>query len=198
VTTETLLGQLERWLPPHWKAAEPVLAAVAAPMAAAVEVLDDMVDSTTIDGAEGKWLTLLARGYGVVRTDSETDDGLRSRLQNVERKVTRLSILSAVDALLASYTVIHAIMVEWFKPGGAFYLDDGYLDTGRLLGEYNTFYLFLPMIGEPTWGDLYLGSDFLDDEYVGGGPSHPVYVAITAEVDRIRAAGVRAVAIILD
>lgn len=188
---EQLLEVLKLHLPPRYEAVEPVLAGFAAALALASETSEALQQAATVEGGEGKWLTLLAKGYGVRRATDETDESVRLRLQNVEDAVTRTSILSAVNQLLAAYTDEQATMVEWFDSDGAFYLDSSYLDTDRILGEWHTFYLFLPFIGDNDWGDFYLDDGFLDDAFLGGGAGHPVYASIIATVERLRAAGTR-------
>lgn len=190
-----LLPVLRRHLPARFAASEDILAGFAAALAAASQTGVDLVEQTTVDGGEGKWLTLHARGYGVLRATDETDASVRTRLQNVGDALTKTSILAAVNALLAPYTDEQATMIEWWESDGAFYLDDGdYLDTDRLLGAWHTFYLFLPFLGNREWGDFFLDSGFIGDAgggYLGGGPAHPVYIAIIAAVERLRAAGTR-------
>jgi len=180
-----------RHLPPQYEAAEDVIGGMVAPLEQARLTAADMRDASTVAGADGKWLTLLARGYGVVRATDEGDAALRARLRNVENKLTRQAILDAVNALLAPYSGQPAQMAEWFEEDGAFWLDFDFLDDQRLLGEWHTFYLFAPLVGTAAWGDLFLDDAFLDAEYLGAGPDHPIYASITAEVERLRAAGVR-------
>lgn len=186
-----LLAQAERWLPDRFQAAREVTAAVAAVLQLGETAGDDLSSAGTFGGASGIWLDLHARTHGLFRATAEADGVLRARLRNVEERLTRQAILDAVDAILAEVTSETATMVEWFEPDGAFYADDGYLDTTRLLGEWNTFYLFVPLLGDTGWGDLYVDVSYLDDEYLGGGTTDDVYAAIISEVERLRAAGIR-------
>lgn len=180
-----------RHLPAEYASSEDVIGGMAAAIEEAQDTGEAAVLEASIGGAEGKWLTLLARGYGVTRATGETDGSLRGRLRNVEDKVTPQAILDAVNSLLAPYTATEAELVEWFEGDGAFWLDYDYLDDQRLFGEWHTFYLIVPLLGEAAWGDFYVDSSFLDDEFIGAGPDHPVYAAIVAEVERLRAAGIR-------
>lgn len=191
LSTDDLLIVLGRHLPTRFGAVEDALAGFAAAMAQASTAASDLEVSTTVAGAEGKWLTLLAKGYGVQRATGEEDATVRTRLQNVEDALTKDSILVAVNAILAEYTDEQATMIEWWESDGAFYLDSSYLDTDRLLGEWHTFYLFLPFLGERDWGDFFLDSSYLDTDFLGGGQGHPVYASIIATVERLRAAGTR-------
>jgi len=191
VSIAVLVAQIERFLPPGFSASREILAGVAAALDRARQVNEDLALASTIGGAEGKWLTLMARGYGLSRATHETDVSVRRRLRNVEDRLTCQAILDAVNRLLEPYTATEAVLYEWFDEDGAFWLDFDFLDDQRILGEWNTFYLFVPLLGEAAWGDAFLDDAFLDDAFLGAGPEHPVYPAIVAEVERLRAAGVR-------
>lgn len=183
---------LLRFLPPALEGSEELAAGVVAALQAGRAAVLDMVRQTTVALSADRWLTLLARGYGVVRSTGETDEDLRIRLVNVEDKLTRPSIEAAVTALLATYTATPAEVVEWFAGDGCFWADRDYCDDQRLFGEWHTFYVLVPLLGEMAWGDLYCDEAYCDDEHhVGAGSEHPIYGAIIAAVERLRAAGVR-------
>jgi hypothetical protein len=188
-TTAELLAQRERWLPAYWRAAQPITAGAAASMARASEAVDDLEGSVSIEGAEGIWLTLLARGYGVDRAPAEGDESLRGRLRNVEHKVTRASILARVNELLSEYTDEEADMIEHFDHGT--YCDQDYADQTTLYDQHNAFTLVAPRVGEAEGWNDYADEAHADQSYAGGASAHPVYPAIMAEVERLRAAGVR-------
>lgn len=191
-TTAQILAQLEKHVPPALRTKlRPLLAGWAASLQAVESAGEGMADATTVGGSSGIWLTLLARGYGVVRATGETDTQLQERLRNVENQLTVASIETATDALLASGT---STLVEHWK-GGIYLTDDddevaspgdgysAYLDCDELVpgatafGSYlydahNGFTLILPLFG--TIDDL-----------------DPVYAAVIAQVEKLRAAGVR-------
>jgi hypothetical protein len=191
-STDELLEQLERFVPPQLQPLRPVLAGIAAMLRRAEIAGDDFAGAVSIGGAEGVWLTLLARGYGVERSTDETDDSLRTRLRNVEDKLTKARILAVVNALLAPHTSEQAQLLEHWANGA--YLDqDAYADQALLLDQHNAFTLLCPLIGEMPYGDAWCDQSYADDDaYCGSGTGmHPVYDAIVAEVERLRAAGVR-------
>jgi hypothetical protein len=191
-TTDQLLAQLERFVPPQLRPLRPVLAGICAMLRRGEIAADDFSLSSTIGGAEGIWLTLLARGYGVERATGESDESLRARLRNVEDKLTKTRILRRVNELLSEYTDEQAELLEHWANG--FYFDnDDYFDDDLVLDQHNAFTLVCPLVGdEIPVGNDYLDSMYLDDAYLGSGEGiHPVYLAIVAEVERLRAAGVR-------
>jgi len=185
-------ARLQRFLPPRFGGSAELVAGSVAALEAAEDAAEAMVDHVGIGSNDGKWLTLLARGYGVYRSTGEADADLQARLRNVEDKLTRGSIRDAVDALLDAYTVETCSVEEWFEGDGCFWADEDYCDDQRLLGEWRTFYVLAPSLGVMAWGDFYCDDSFCDDlGHVGAGPDHPIYGAIMAAVERIRAAGVR-------
>lgn len=173
-STATLLAQLRRFLPPGYAAAEPLLAGLAAELAEVETAGDALVDATTVAGASGIWLTLLARGYGLRRATDESDASLRARLVAPEAQVTRAAILAAVNAILAEYTVEEAVLVEHWAAEG--YADiDCWADQTPIYDQHNAFTLECPIVGSfPTPGS-----------------EHAVYGIIAAAAEAMRAAGVR-------
>lgn len=174
---EYLRTQVKRFLPEPWADRDDVLGAVLGPLARVLELGDSWAPVATIGGAEDEWLTLLARGFGLVRGTDEPDASLRARIRNVDEALTKASLEAAVNALLApySYAGVPAYIVEHWAAGPACDLEDGELgficDVSHLYGEHNAFTLWVPLVES--------------DE------AHPIYAAIYQEVERLRAAGVR-------
>lgn len=190
-TTAEVLEQLERFVPPEFAPLRPILALYAAELRAAEVVAYDTAASSTVEGAEGVFLTALARGYGVERLSGEADATLRSRLRNVSGAVTRPAILDAVNLLLADYTEDEAVMVEWFEEPFADY--HAFADYHLLVDGPNAFVLILPPVGDEPLGSSFADVAYADfDAYPGDGETHPVYSAIGALVQRLKAAGVLA------
>lgn len=211
-TVDELLARLRSFLPPEYETAEPLLAGVAAAMAEAElagdSILDvlpfgpasyDLSNGTPVvhAGATGIWLDLHAAGYGLHRAAGESDAQLQTRLRNVADRVTRPSIQAAVDLLLLPFGVT-AVIVEWWDepyldieepiPGGL------YLDSTFISGGHHSFLVVVPSVGLGfnVSPDPFLNVDaWLDSMFLGADVSDPVYAAILAEVERLRAAGVQ-------
>lgn len=207
-TTAQLLAQIERFGPRRYIAVRAILAGIAAQLAAADAVVESFATSSTVAGASGAWLTLLARGYGVARAQDETDASLRDRLRDPVPLVTPAAILEGVNAILADYTATEARLVETMRSIGP--LTGGpdepvlILDLSRF-GGHNHFTVIVPRIGEPFGGGSVL--ELLDPAHgfilglgVLGLPGeiHPVYFAIVAFLRRARAAGIRVTLVIED
>lgn len=134
--------------------------------------LDKVVPLVTVDGGEGVWLTLQARGQNVDRAQDETDASVRERMRTVEDAVSRPAITEAVQAVLDENGVVgSAFLIEWWEepyldleesvaPGGL------YLDSTRWSGGPRRFLVLIPASVDDT-----------------------VRAAIVAEVERLRAAG---------
>jgi hypothetical protein len=207
-TTAELLAQLKRFMPSHYWAMEPHLAGVAAMMARADQVSEDLVEASTVGGAEGVWLALLAHGYGVDKVTSEDDRSVRIRIRNPENQVTKPAISEAVNAILNDAGAADGRVANWWEDDvscwawnelstitdGANYCND--CSTGDY---WLVFIVIVPMIGAHPGIGSYCDTDgddnYIDiDCYAGGGDPgvlSPVYDAIIDEVDRIKAAGVR-------
>lgn len=206
-TVDAILRQYLAFLPPPYESATPLLAAFARALRDGEVTADDLVALVSFGGAEEIWLTLHAQGYGLLRGVNETDPALRIRLRNVDERLTRPSILAAVNALLAPFTAIPAIMIEWFEepyldidetvPGtsGGFYLDSTFISGGR-----NSFILLVPRINDSqiAGGDGLDVDFFLDSSFLGSDSEDPVYAAIINEVERLRAAGIRWALVLVD
>jgi len=191
-TTDQLLDQVERFVPPEDRPTlRPLLAGHSAAQAVVEAARNNMLSAVTLAGADGRWLTLLARGYGIRRATDETDEVLRTRLRYPERQLTPGAIIDRVNDLLSPYTSTLAVLEEWWEVPS--YIEDGwYLDHFGLSGGPHWFVVRCPVIGEIPHGTAYIGIDLYLDHSFLGADEHPVYERIAAEVDRIRAAGVRA------
>lgn len=210
--TQALLERLLSFLPPDYEGAEALLAGAAAAMREAELAGDSLADvlpfgATVIvlpngdtvgySGASGIWLDLHAAGYGLARAPGETDDLLRARLREVADRVTREAILASVNVLLAPFGA-SAIMLEWFEEP---YLDVAepipsgmYLDSTFLSGGPNSFLILVPVVGlgYSVSGDPHLDVDaYLDSMFAGTDIQDPVYAAIIALVETLRAAGIQ-------
>ena len=177
-------------LPPWAKPLDPVIGGLAAELALVEATGADFANSTTVGGAEGVWLTLLARGYGVDRATGEADASLQIRLRTPEDQATRPAILAAVNAALLPYTASHADMLEFWDDGFADI--DAWADSTVLCDRYNSFVLLLPLVGTALSGGTFADVDFADrDAYAGADGEDPIYEAIRSLVNRLRAAGIR-------
>lgn len=176
-------------LPPWAKPLEPIIAGLAAELALVEATGEDFANSTTVGGAEGIWLTLLAQGYGVDRSTGEPDSSVRIRLRAPEDQATRPAILAAVNATLAPYTADEATMLEFWDDG--FADRDAWADLSVLCDLHNSFVLVLPLIGTALEGGSYADFDYADACYAGADGEHPIYEAVRSLVNRLRAAGIR-------
>lgn len=189
-STADLLDQLEHFLPPEYEPMRPHLAGLAAQMREAELAGDTLEAQTKIGQAVGAFLTLIGRGYGLDRTSEETDDQFRNRIRVLEDRLTKPAIEAAVNELLAAYTTDVCEVVEHWE-GGAF-VDQAYLDQDYLYSAHNAFTVIAPLIGDFPAGEDYVDQSYVDQAYVGmGGADHPVYPAIIARVEQLRAGGVR-------
>ncbi len=175
-TTDELVDELLRFLPERFAGCRELLAPVAGQLAHVLAVAElDFIEHTTVTGARGPWLTLLARGYGIRRATGELDASVRLRLRFVEDAQTKPAIEGAVNALLAPYTSSTCELVEHWADGvacDASEVEAAFIvDVSELYGARLAFTLIVPLVA--------------DD------PTHPVYNTIAAEVGRLKAAGVR-------
>lgn len=113
-TTDEILAQMLRHLPPAYRPLTPWLAGMAAMFAEAEARGVALAEVGTFGGASGMWLRLHARGYGLIPGPDETDTALRDRLRNPERKITPGAVLAAVNAAIAPYGPVQAELVEWW------------------------------------------------------------------------------------
>lgn len=191
-TTAAILAQAERHIPEVYRVKlRPLLAAWSAALRQAELVADSASLATTVGGADGIWLDLLARGYGILRAPDETDTTLQARIRNVANRLTVTAIVDQTDALLPSGT---SSLIEHWR-SGIFVTDDddlvvdpgdgfsAYCDCAEMVpgavgfasfiyDAHNAFTLVLPLFG--TVDDL-----------------DAVYSAIVSQTERLRAAGVR-------
>lgn len=188
-TVSQLAAELARYLPAYFSATEPLQVALAAPMQLVEQAAEDFAAATLLANSDDIWLTFLARGYGLERATLESDASLRARLRHIGKVVTPEAILEITAQLAGA-----AGMVEWFEGPfldnyeGGFFLDSSFPSGGR-----NTFLLFVPEVGTVAVGDSYLDVDFwLDsDGFLGADDEDPIYATIVAEIEQIRAQGIR-------
>ncbi len=176
LTTEEALQQLLRLLPVRYQASSAVLAVYAAIFAKVLQVTElDVIPSTTVGGAEGQWLTLLAGGYGITRATGESDENVRERIRSVADALTVDAIEDAVDALMAELTAVESILVEHWHAQLVFDTEDLewalICDHSYLFDQHHAFTVIVPDFGDFPEG---------------------VYPTLVAEIERLRAAGVRA------
>lgn len=185
-STPDLLEQLQRFLPPSFCGATPLLGGFAAAQAEAEAAVDLLRPQATLGCATDIWLTLQAHGYGVLRASGESDGSLRGRLRRVDDLVTRVALKSLVDELIAPD---ECQIIEWFETP---YLDnDAWLDSMLVSGGPHS---FLVVISDQGAGFDHVGafvdSDFwLDSAFIGEAVEPAVYAAIINQVERARAAG---------
>src|SRR5690606_15826838 len=103
-----------RHIPASYHPLKPWLAGMAAMLSEAEARGAALAEVGTFGGATGMWLRLHARGYGLKPGPNESDEALRDRLRNPERRVTPEAVLAAVNAALAPYTETQAELVEWW------------------------------------------------------------------------------------
>lgn len=190
MSVDVLLAQLVRVLPAEYLPLRPVLAGIAAMLNAASVSVEDLVTATTANGAEDVWLRLFSAGYGVYPATSESDASLRDRLLHYDDQLTVAAILAVVNAILAPYTSGLATIHEHFRDH--FVADLSAADIDRIYDQRHAFTLMVPQVGEPYSGVAFADLAAADLMAVGTGDGwHPVYAAIVAVVNRIRAGGVR-------
>lgn len=191
MSTATILADFEQFVPKQYRAMRPLMAGWAAAFDGADQAGEMLRGNCTISTAAGKWLDLLAVGFGLRRQPAESDDSLRYRIQHPADALTRPAILDVVNAYLTTIgQPATATMIEWFQ-GPA--LDvDFWLDQTVLQNRGAQFVLVVPQIGNTIAGSGYLDSEaFGIDLYLGSDGIDPAYNAIIALVNAIRAAGVR-------
>jgi hypothetical protein len=209
------LAQLRRFLPPSFAALEPLLAGLAAQMAVVDGAAAGLVSTTTVEGAAGRWLELLASGAGISRADGEVDAALRARLRTPEAMLTRAALQEVLDQQLAPYAASGAALIEWFSPG-AYAGRDAFTGLTRTRA-WRSVAGVLP-VGPAAWEGAFAGrafggrsafaASFTGLAFTGlawGGASapagplafcgvlpHPALAPSRAALARRRAAGVRA------
>ena len=192
-TATEIAEEMARFMPPNVAIPlDPYLGGIGASFAAAESAVEDMSTSTTVGGAAGVWLDLVALGDGLRRQDGESDADLQTRIRTPTQAVTVANLEAAANAILAQYGEDGAYIVEWDDDGFADV--DAYADDTILVDPYNRFVLVLPLIGDPIVDGVYLDDGYADDEvsgYMGGGAISPVYDSIWAAIERLRAFGVR-------
>lgn len=189
-TTAEVLTELRLYMPAHTAdPLDPLLGGVAAMFAAAESTNEALSTSSTVGGAEGVWLDLLALGDGMRRQSGESDADLQARIRTPVAAITKPNLEAAANAILAGYGESGAYIVEWGDDG--FMDEDAYMDDMLFVDPYNRFVLVVPLIGDPIVDGLHLDDGYADDDYMGDGGESPAYASIWAAIERLRAAGVR-------
>lgn len=78
----------------------PLQAGTAAALAEAAAAVETWADAGTISTAEGDWLDLLARGFGLYRKAGESNADLRIRIAAVPKLVTPAAMEQVVNAII--------------------------------------------------------------------------------------------------
>jgi hypothetical protein len=214
-TAAARLAQAMRFVPPVLAPVEPLLAAAAGGLAAVEGAAEDLARRSTVEGAAGRWLELLAAGAGLQRADGEVDAALRARLRTPEAMLTRAALVEVLEQQLAPYAAPAPTLVEWFDPG-AWVGHDAFVGLARTR-RWRTVAAVLP-VGPAAWegafaGAAWSGRSAFARSYVGlaftglawaGAPAaarptafcgvlpHPALAPARAALARRRAAGVRA------
>ena len=188
-TLAEIAVELSRFMPRNLSGpATAIIGGQAASMQAVEALGNDLAAETTITGADGLYLDLLARGRNIQRSSGETDDGLRARCRLFDLGITKANITAAANAILAEYTTSLAYTIEGWDDGFADV--DCWADTTLLCDPGQFFVLSCPLVGVALAAGTYADTDYLDSSYLGDGVEHPVYAAIIPVVDRLRASGV--------
>lgn len=132
-TTDDLVAQVLAFLPEAYQPLKPILAAGAAAAAEVLAAGEADASGSSVGGADGIWLDLLARGYGLRRRTGEDDTLLRGRLRAPEAKITRAAIQGAVDRILAHYEVVGTAR-EWWR--GGFLGVDAFAGVSAYAGQH--------------------------------------------------------------
>lgn len=181
--------ELARLMPGHLSGpASPLLGGYAAAFQAAEALGYDAAATTTIGGAEGKWLDLVAKGGGLTRAEAEDDASLRARLRSPDRGITRANLKSVVDDILAVAGLGECLILNWSDLGA---LDeDAYLDESLLSGGPATYVVVVPADVDLDALSFLDGAYLDEDAYMGTGTESPVYASIYAALAPLTAAGV--------
>lgn len=190
-STDELLEQLMRFLPPDYCGAEDLLAAFAAALHEAEVAYGTLAGAALFGGAAGKWLTLHGHGHGVLRATGETDELLRLRMRSVADQLTPVAIKALVDSVIEPD---ECRIVEWWDGPYADYEGDGgaWADWSETWasGGPNSFLVVLPSQGDFTSGDYADADAWADSSFAGGDLEPAVYATLINLVQRARAAGV--------
>ncbi|MBL8616333.1 MAG: hypothetical protein JNM72_12030 [Deltaproteobacteria bacterium] len=149
------LAQAMRFLPPAYAPLEPLLAAVAGSLATVEGAADLLAATSTVEGAAGRWLELLAAGAGLQRADGEVDAALRARLRTPEAMLTRAALIEVLEQQLAPYAAPPPTLLEWFDPG-AWVGHDAYVGLARTR-RWRTVAAILP-VGPAAWEGAFAGA----------------------------------------
>lgn len=202
------------WLCEPEDVLDAIVRAIAAQLARAEGAVDSLHDRTFIDLADGSWLDQHGRERGVPRFTEETDTAYRPRVKAIEDKVTRTSILAAVDAVLLEGTSLmeeHTPDAAYAVPNGTDVNKQGYAGVGRAYDDQKCFTIIIePQRPDPKDTSFAAPNGSFDDyrsfswedAESGAYPqpgSYPepdqlnaaeIYSRVFREIDRLRAAGV--------
>ena len=173
---DSVIDELIKLVPSRYQASREVLAAFAGPLAVATDWVEENAPISDFEGSYGIWRTLLAKSYGVYRATEETDELLLVRMRNPDERLTPVSILKAVNDILATRTTTQAQLIEFFAIEPNMVLGTEVVAFSFILGrsitefEPGSFIIILP-----DFGDI----------------NDPIYQSIAAEVNSIRGAGIK-------
>lgn len=140
--------------------------------------------------AEDMFLDLHARGLGVRRGSGESDASLRVRARVVSRKVTKPAIQAVLNSILDTETEERAHVYDRMDALG-WAVEEDAAEEAALLCDHLSIYIALPLLPQPEDA---LGAEVgaLEEAPMDLFPEHPLMAVLRAEVNRLRAAGVRA------
>jgi hypothetical protein len=170
-STSYLTEQAERLLGDAFAPLLPLQAGTAAALSEAAAAVETWADAATIGTAEGLWLDLIARGFGLYREEGESNADLRLRIGRVPRALTPAAMEQAVNAIITpdACTIVEHWKARVFCDDHADeYVTDLFCDEDTVLGVRNGVTVICP--------------EGLADE---------VELAICAVLNDLRAAGVR-------
>lgn len=176
--TTYLTEQAARLLGDAFAPLLPLQAGTAAALAEAAAAVETWTDSATISTAEGDWLDLLARGFGLYRKAGESNADLRDRIAAVPKLLTPAAMELVVNAIItpSACTVVEHWKARVFCDDHADeYVTDLFCDEDTLLGVRNGVSVICPE-----------------------GLTDAQELAICAALDGVRAAGVRVWAVFDD
>lgn len=179
------------FVPPEYCGIEPLAAGLGAALALAEAGGDSLREQATLELGAGTWLTLAARGQGILRATGEPDATLRLRMRSVDDQLTRPVLEEMVNAII--FPDVCEIL-EWFDHS---YLDvelerEGglWLDSERLSGGPSSFIILVPQRGWLSAGTFLDADLWLDTSFLGTESESGAYAAIINAINRAKAAGV--------
>lgn len=193
-TTEEIEAQLYRVLPPdlELEAGTRLNAVVfggATGLAEAEATVEQLMEQATIGGGEDIWLKMQADDLAVQYTADQTDEQLRVALRNIQDKVTPVAIVSGVNALLATVTDSQAYLVDRMD-GTSATVEEAAAQEAACMWEWNAFWLYLPEL-PPAEAPGAVEEAAAEGDWPESWLRASLYDVLEAEVDRLRAAGIR-------